>query len=231
MSSRSIQGSVHRRALLIIGRSVDRANSKDTLHVLRDFLCSNLGGAWEPDEIALVENDNVGAVLERARGMREADYALIVFRGDGQAVKQGLPWKEMKLTLPAGDMITERELNPGCPRCLQLFDCAENPLEPLLSFTRKNNLSSTRKEFDDAILHAESGVAKVQLVARPENPVSSLVAALVTATGTWAAGHLGVLGISEALMLARPRISSTDSVTYSGRRRRGHYPFAVNRIS
>ena len=161
--------------------------------------------------------------------MKAIDYALVVFKGQGEAVKQGRPWKEMKLTSPAGDIVTERELNPGSPRCLQVFDCAENSLEPVPSFARTDHLPSTRNEFDVAILRAESGLAKVQIVASAEASLFSVTAGLIKAAAAWAAGHEGILSISEALTLARPKDDATNAVVYSGERRQFHYPFAANR--
>ena len=222
---------MRRQALLVLGQSINRPNSETVLTAFREFLLSNLGGAWEPGEVAFLDNHSAGYVRGKIESMREADYALVVFRGAGQTVKQNRPWKEMQLSLPAGEIVTERELNPRSPRCLQLFDCAENSMESACSLMRTHHSLSTRSEFDDAILRAESGVAKVQLVTRAENPVSSLMADLMSTAETWAAERQGVLGIGDALTLARSRISSTDVATYSGVRRRGDYPFAANRVS
>ena len=151
MNAPTTLGRMRRQALLVLGQSINRPNSETVLTAFREFLLSNLGGAWEPGEVAFLDNHSAGYVRGKIESMREADYALVVFRGAGQTVKQ--------------------------------------------------------------------------------NPVSSLMADLMSTAETWAAERQGVLGIGDALTLARSRISSTDVATYSGVRRRGDYPFAANRVS
>jgi hypothetical protein len=222
---------VKRKALLLSSSNFD---GKKRLSVFRDFLVSPLGGFWTEQEIVLLEMPTTSAVEECIGSMASADFGLVLVVANGEEKKDERPWPEAKIDLADG-CVNERQLNPGCPRSLLLFDCVESSQEAGALRDGKAKLNQcSRIEYDRALSQAEEGLVKVFA---PKAAASlPLAPALVALAYSWAAKNQGILSLSDAIeSFSQPGIAPTTTpfpyVKYTGGRRRHTFPLCINYLS
>ncbi len=161
--------------------------------------------------------------------MSQAEFALVLVVAPGEEAKMGRPWMEIRVDID-GESLNERDLNPGCPRCLMLFDCVESSaVFPRLARLEVPSSKGTRALFDDAVMRAEGGLAKV--FAGRDAHATNLIAALMIAGIRWAQEKSGILSVGEAAD-ALPHITAQDyrapTVKYRGGRRQHDFPLCVS---
>ena len=136
------------------------------------------------------------------------------------------------------ETMSERELNPGSPWCMQIFDCCRKPIvesaesgfviEKAASFS---DYFSTRKKFARELLRCEKGLVKVFATevghgAADERSFSRVL--LEIAKETIGNCQDGVLRINDAVQLANNELPPQQTPVYMGGRRLRHFPFAVS---
>jgi hypothetical protein len=147
---------ISRKALLISaplgGRGVPGVNAD--LEATRNFLLSPRGGAWNKDEITLLENPTLEALTDAIHNS-VADYNITFFSGGGFADGSGNRF----LILNGGDFFMDTELLNDSPKQLVLVDaCREVFTEEIFHFTgRPNEFEKARMMYDKWIERCEPG--------------------------------------------------------------------------
>ena len=206
------------------------------------FLRSGYGGAWKAEEVILATDWGKEKILSAITSFADADYSVVIFAGHAHTVKTGLPWKELQLLLGTGELLMERELNPGTPRCAFVLDCCRSAaLEERVEFSVKkaaiieqiDNLQAYRVAFDQAVMSAEGGLVKIYATedgsdAEDEDSFSQH---LIFTASEWAARNRGTLSLREGVDLAAVSIAKLvpqQKPEYRGGRRLRHFPIAVS---
>jgi len=147
---------ISRKALLISAPAgAGSAHGINTdLEATRNFLLSPRGGAWNKDEITLLENPSLPEVISAVR-VSVADYNITFFSGDGFADNNGNRF----LILNDGDFFVDTELLNDSPKQLVLVDaCREAFTEEVFHFTgRPNEFEKARRMYDRWIERCEPG--------------------------------------------------------------------------
>lgn len=205
------------------------------------FLRSNEGGAWNWDEITELCTPSKTSLLKAINSARDADYAIIAYSGHGEMVEGELPWAETIVQINDTEFATERDLNPGTPRCTIILDCCRTKsklhgrtlfIESLGMEKSGENRQSYRDEYEDQFSIAESGLIKIystepNAAAADEN---SFTQHLLLCAKRWATYNQGVLTQKDAVNLALESIKHSNSQQkpeYQGGRRYRHFPLAI----
>ena len=204
------------------------------------FLHSNPGGAWTEQEIACLNHCDRDAALAAVRAANGADYSLIVFAGQGQTRKGERPWPEAHVLLGDGGSLSERDLNPGTPRCTLVFDWSNRgthesaaPSKDATPPQTEQDDAKCRALFDQALETAESGLVKIYATEAGTAPGRGLSFSqqLLQAAREWARTNHGILSLQQAVSLAAEAIQKTNPLLkpeYQGGRRLHHFPLAVS---
>ncbi len=227
-----------RKAMLIAASFEDNPipGVYSDLAMFRSFIQSNLGGAWEKNEIFIQENPMRDDVLSMINSDRNADYSLVFFAGLGEVVKMDLPWSEVRVRLNSGENIIERELNTGSPRCTLILDCSRKTAAQEERLSVKSSVLSEhgvrldfRNLYENELASAEAGLVKIYSMAVASGQHSFTQYLLNESIG-WAAKNNGTLSLANATSLARDamkRENLAQQPEYRGGRRLRHFPFAV----
>lgn len=223
-----------RKAILITTSSeTNRVHSEDS-KALYTFLQSQFGGKWEQDEIISLANPKKNEAVSAINGAKEAEYAFVMFIGRGKMTNSNLPWPEMEFLLGSNETISERELNPGSPRCTLLLACPETDsnLQGLhLPAEDPVNTTASKTAYNQALSMAESGLVKLNIFATDIGSATpSFIKYLVGETASWLTKGKGVLSLGTAINLAKAgllRDGIQMDVDYLPGRRRHDFPFAV----
>lgn len=235
------------RKAILIGASPSNQKTipgvRQDVSAWKKFLDSNTGGAWQPDEIIDASSLGKNDLLRLIQSLKSCDYVFVAFSGHSSTVKTELPWTELELALDSGELILERELNPGCPRFTLILDSCRNheflteghtksaSLEQLTEEILKRDQS--RQLFNDALLRAESG--KVTIYSTGDNSSASdkepFTQHMIFAAQNWAKNQLGIITLDQATQLGKESLNVRNpqqQPEYQGGRRRNHFPFAVS---
>lgn len=211
------------------------------MNAFSTYLKSNVGGAWASDEIICENNPTRDQIVRAVKEAITVDYTMVYFAGHGEATKSELPWTETRMYLSSGETITEREINPGSPRCTLIMDCCLRMPDPdegkLLTKTSMLSESINRgAEYHNLYMNnlsaAESGLVKI-FVTKVGNAVADLhsfTQHLLKDSNIWASNNRGILHLGEAVELAQNSMkleNSQQQPEYRGGRRLRHFPFAV----
>lgn len=228
-----------RRAILITGD----AALDEGADVMDRFLRSALGGAWRGEEVIRLVNPNRADVVSAIADAKSCDFALIYFVGQGETRKSDRPWTETHIQLQSGEMVTERDLNPGNPRCSLILDCSGHfspancpTLHPTSAPTSPagNDHDWSRSAYDEAVGAAESGVVKMFATVNGEEsrPGRTFAHHLIATATAWATKDQGLLTNDEAFaraLLTFTHETPSGKAEYRGGRRLRDFPFAVCR--
>jgi hypothetical protein len=228
--SQTIRRKMERRAILIdySPQPPPGTRREGDLNAFRDFLSSPFGGSWEKGEITSLDHVAPTDLQKAVGAATSADFALLLIVAAGEEAKMGRPWAEVQVDTSVGTL-SERQLNPGCPRCLMLLDCVglqqSAPDQPRFATLPSDQ---ARAKYDGALCDAEAGLVKV-FAPRAENAVS-LTWALMQVSRDWTITGSGVLSVDQAV----ERVQRTHnenlhapSVKYIGGRRIRDFPFCV----
>lgn len=200
------------------------------------FLRSSAGGSWNESELVITQGATRTEIKAEIEAAKETDYTLIVFIGHGQIVKTDLPWNEMQIILRNNDILLERDLNSGSPRCTMIFDCCQNTSNETALNIPKSQIapspSKSRELYEQSLQSAESGIVKIYATgAFPSSPVhASFSQTLLQGAFIWAENNKGVLSLQAGSkdILGSLLDSNNDlKFEYHGGRRMRHFPLAI----
>jgi hypothetical protein len=215
----------------------------------RQFLKSNLGGAWHEDEIISLRNPSSADVAYYIYSSFEGiDYAFTLFSGHGfiNVDHNNLQYIELK-----DKDVSILNLRNKCPKqtlivdaCRGYFSPLKKALENLLLDSYRGfsgDSFSTRNIFDDAVMRADQGWTT--LYAASENQTAldtsnggAYLLSLIGASNVWKRVNAdsNILQINSAHEIAKIYLSenfaTTQKPTMSQEKRIRHFPFAVKNI-
>lgn len=206
------------------------------------FLRSNPGGVWSTSEIYIAKDYKKDAILKLITSAKSCDYSLVVFAGHGQTLKTDMPWAEAQLLLSEGNSLSEREINPGSPRCTLIMDCCrgladeEEPTELIkeaAELERANDPDACCALFTKTLAAAESGLVKIysRAVGSATADTRSFTKHLLFGAAKWAGLSQGVLTLNEAVGRTAQGMTTSNpqqKPEYHGGRRLRHFPLAVS---
>lgn len=228
-----------RKALLINSWSErgSRETSSRDITFLASYLRTRAGGAWLEEEILRVKAVGKGEIHHAIQSLRDVDYGFILIAGNGEFIKGELPWREMRVTLASGDTLTERELNPGTPRCAIILDATAQTIlqpsetsEPAQEIAATIGTSGFRDAFDQALQSAERGFTRAYALNPAQALSQSFTRHLVKASADWLSKNQGCLYLGDAVETTARSMQAagaTDLPTYLGGRRRHDFPFGI----
>ncbi|MEI6197031.1 MAG: hypothetical protein WCS42_22170, partial [Verrucomicrobiota bacterium] len=198
-------------------------------------------GSWEPEEIICQQNPGLDSILKSVTEAKGAEYSLVYFAGHGEVVKTDLPWPETRMQLGSGQTISEREINPGSPRCTLIMDCCsrtpEQDEKKLLVRTSMllehgKDRAEFRNLYQQSLTAAESGLVKIIVtkVGGSAAGTHSFTQHLLNEANIWTSNNRGILYLGDAVELAKnsmKRENPQQQPEYQGGRRLRHFPFAV----
>lgn len=230
---------MQRRAFLIGGNYQRPDNSLSgvgsDISAWKQYLMSPYGGSWAEDEILDLSGrskDNIVSMLQVGRAI---DYSLVCFSGHGYLTKDKFGFNMTMTLVNDVDEMSERELNPGSPWCMQVFDCCRKGAEnEKVAFSNealnKSFQYNTRILFENELLKCERGLVKVFAAGEGEEADDNrsfsrvLMEVSKLMVGTC---QDGVLRIDDAVRFAQIEMPPQQTPVYLGGRRLHHFPFAV----
>lgn len=230
---------MQRRAFLIGGNYRDPANvlsgvSAD-VEAWKHYLMSPHGGSWVSDEIVDMSGWDKTLVATELQIGRAVDYALVCFSGHGHLAKDRFGFSVTMAMLNDSEEMSERDLNPGSPWTMMIFDCCRKREEPIkVAFANdaliNKSWHDTRAVFDRELLNCEKGLVKVfaadvEESASDERSFSRIL--MDVARRQVGDCNDGILRINEAVRLADVEMPPQQNPVYMGGRRLHHFPFAV----
>ena len=229
-----------RRAFLIGGNYQAPGNSLSgvgpDIAAWKQYLMSPCGGSWAEDEILDLSGGSKDEIADMLQVGRALDYSLVCFSGHGYLTKDRFGFNMTMTLIDDGVEMSERELNPGSPWCMQILDCCrkDSENEKVASFDESLNMTfryDTRALFESELLKCERGLVKVFAAdegeeAADDRSFSRVLMEVSRRMVETCQG--GVLQIDEAVRFAKAEMPPQQSPIYMGGRRLRHFPFAVN---
>ena len=230
---------MQKRAFLIGGNYQRPDNSLSgvgsDIAAWKQYLMSPYGGSWAEDEILDLSGRSKDNIVSMLQVGRTIDYSLVCFSGHGYLTKDRLGFNMTMTLINDVDEMSERELNPGSPWCMQVFDCCrKGPENEKVGFSNealnKSVQYNTRILFENEMLKCERGLVKVYAVGEDEEADDersfSRVLMAVSKEKVGSSTN-GVLHIDEAVRFANDEMPPQQNPVYRGGRRLHHFPFAV----
>jgi hypothetical protein len=133
--------------------------------ILRQFLESATGGAWESDEIIDLHTPNLDKLQAALRRAACSDYSFVSFSGHGEHLK-GMGLDESVVLLGDRTEIPVSRLNPGSSRCTIVADSCrgirvleERVARGMVKLARGDSSTRSRHRalFDEQLDGAEAG--------------------------------------------------------------------------
>lgn len=230
---------MQRRAFLIGGNYQRPDNSLSgvgsDISAWKQYLMSPYGGSWAEDEILDLSGRSKDNIVSMLQVGRTIDYSLVCFSGHGYLTKDRLGFNMTMTLINDVDEMSERELNPGSPWCMQVFDCCRKGLEnEKVAFSNEALNASfqhnTRALFENELLKCERGLVTVYAADEGEGAADERSFSRVlmgVSKDKVGASTNGVLHIDEAVRFANAEMPPQQNPVYKGGRRLHHFPFAV----
>ena len=230
---------MQRRAFLIGGNYQRPDNSLSgvgpDIATWKQYLMSSCGGSWAEDEILDLSGSSKGNIVSMLQVGRTVDYSLVCFSGHGYLTKDRFGFNMTMTLIDDVVAMSERELNPGSPWCMQIFDCCRRDPEneKVGVCDEAINMShpyDTRIMFENELSKCERGLVKVfateegHAAADIKSFSRTLVEIARSAVETC---QDGILPIDDAVRLAQTEMPPQQRPVYLGGRRLHHFPFAV----
>ena len=230
---------MQRRAFLIGGDYQRPDNSLSgvgaDIAAWKQYLMSPCGGSWAEEEIFDLSGSSKETIVSMFQVGRTVDYSLVCFSGHGYLTKDRFGFNMTMTLINDVDEMSERELNPGSPWCMQVFDCCRKWSEnEKVGFSKEAFNASfqhnTRALFENEMLKCEKGLVKVfaagegQAAADKKSFSRTLIEIARSAVETC---QDGILRINDAVRFAQTEMPPQQTPVYLGGRRLHHFPFAV----
>lgn len=132
----------------------------------KGFFLSNLGGAWEPEEIEVLVCPYAFQVDAALKKLTLADYSMVVFCGHGYSRKSGATMVELRANCDYDSI----KFNQGARKHTVILDCCRAIYEPIFESSQE------RYDLKDSMEHS---TARNQARKRFENAVQSCPPGLV----------------------------------------------------
>jgi len=146
---------IMKRKAVLIGCSPPQnpcAKVNSDVSLIKDILLSLWGGAWQDDEIQIVDTPTASEITKHIEWAKGADYSIVYFAGHGQIRKGRFPWKETHVQTHDMKFLPESDLNPGTPWCSQIFDCCRGIDESILiEKFASTKLSTLKGKFETTV--------------------------------------------------------------------------------
>jgi hypothetical protein len=219
---------------------------------LREWLLSNQGGAWEPNEIKTFSNPTHAELKPYLAHQTSCDYAFTAFAGHGYMVKAEYGGHDTVVCLRDGEDLRVKALNPGNKRCTIVADCCRNLIVDIPSelikealtyrakaFSEYDDRVRCRALFDSSVSGAEEGAVylyscdKNQTAADDDDDGGLFTFNLLKAAGEWVSRQPrnAVLRLDAAFATAKARTMAMEPQQHPEMppvRRLVHFPFAVS---
>jgi hypothetical protein len=240
-----------RKALLIESSRLtgqpDLPGARIDIRNWRSFLRSDVGGAWNDDEIISLNNPSWPALQGQLILQSSTDYVFITFSGHGEHIREK-DIDESKIYLTENDKVLVRQINPGNPRCTFIIDACRGLVTPealpvaiAMSISKAvSDRQAYRDLFDAAIEQAEKGIIRVFSCSIDEAAGESAISggyyttALMDCCTDWHRSHDSgkryYYPINSAHDCASSRTTERNKQQhpqYNGGRRNKHFPLAV----
>lgn len=238
---------MNRKAILISasgkeGEKGHLAGTKKDVHHLTQFLESNIGGAWEYNEIDSYNDPSYSTI--KALKDAEHDFTLTLISGHGGIYKKD---QNLYLEIDGIDYKKTDFINKS-KRQLMVLDCCrsyfDEPLsEKMASFSLENASADTdlsrifREAYCEEVSSADEGIIFLYSCAAgqaaDEDPEHGayFINSLIESGNVWAKNNYGSMDVYDALTAAKSVIKkypTTQSPEISGSKRRKWFPFCVN---
>jgi hypothetical protein len=231
---------------LVPGQRPLRGVAQD-LTLLRGWLESNSGGAWESDEILTLNDPGQQQLRKHIEYAGAADYAFVAFSGHGFAVDHSIEGAQVCILdgdIPIGSIL------PAAARCTVIIDACRTLEVPDVLKKARDVLGGIEEDLVDRTDYRALFDLTVQMCERGRIVMTSCAAdeaaaetpsgglftrSLVLSAEAWARknkrGKLDALSMSAAFDAAASLTSAHEPQPHPeyipGRRRR-HFPFAVS---
>lgn len=230
---------MQRRAFLIGGNYQRPDNSLSgvgsDISAWKQYLMSPYGGSWAEDEILDLSGRSKDNIVSMLQVGRTIDYSLVCFSGHGYLTKDRFGFNMTMTLIDDVVAMSERELNPGSPWCMQILDCCRRDPEnekvgvcdEAIDMSHQHD---TRILFENEMLKCERGLVKVYAAGEDEEAAderSFSRVLMAVAKDKVGASTNGVLHIDEAVRFANDEMPPQQNPVYRGGRRLHHFPFAV----
>ncbi len=203
----------------------------------KQYLMSSYGGCWNEDEIIDLSGESKEHIHSALQAGRAVNYSLVCFSGHGYLAKDRFGFNVTMTLIDDAAEMSERELNPGSPWTMMIFDCCRRSLDQekvACSNEARNTIPhiNTRVLFENEMLKCERGLVKVFAASEGEaaDDDRSFSRVLIEVAKSKVGTHgYGVLNISDAVSFAKAEMAmvSKQKPVYLGGRRLHHFPFAV----
>lgn len=131
----------------------------------KNFFLSNLGGAWEPEEIETLVCPFAVQVDASLKKLTLADYSMVVYCGHGYSRKNGVTMVELRTNCD----YDSTKFNQGAYKHTVILDCCRAIYEPIYESTQerydlKDSMEHStarniaRKKFDNAVQNCPTGI-------------------------------------------------------------------------
>lgn len=231
---------MQRRAFLIGGNYKEPENLLAgvgaDIAAWKSYLMSSCGGSWTDDEIVDMSGWDKNLITAALQVGRAVDYSLVCFSGHGHLAKDRFGFNVTMALIDDSIEMSERELNPGSPWTMMIFDCCRKSEETVKIALANESLNSkflydTREIFERELLKCEKGLVKVfaadvEESADDDRSFSRIL--MDVAKEQVGSCEDGVLRINEAVRLADSEMEPQYNPVYMGGRRLHHFPFAVS---
>lgn len=242
---------ITRRAILIGAPSVKPELPGVTRDVedIRNFLCSNKGGAWRQNEVLTLLDPTKMDVLKAIRESEDIDYVFITCSGHGEhQIGASSLGGQTVMHLNEKETISIDSVNPKNRRHLVVVDVCRNlvkitaklekALESLSLRLESTQYVDYRKAFDDAVMNTSEGrivaySCDINQSAGDDGNGGVFTQALLDSPTQFrkhANNNYGIVDINQAFERAKSetyRINAPQSPVFNAGRRREFFPFAV----
>lgn len=129
---------------------------------MKHWLAGNAGGAWNDDEIRVLNNPTPALIAAWHARAGQADFAFVAFSGHGRIVEDWTGNRTQMITVGSNQEIDFLSLRPASPKTILICDACRE-VHPLLTFNERVEKAMkfarahepfTRQQYRDAFEYA-----------------------------------------------------------------------------
>jgi hypothetical protein len=198
---------------------------------LREWLESNIGGAWNSDEIKVLSNPSPADVRNAVKEASNSSFSFVTFSGHGEITQDQYGTRRQKIIVGTGESMDLTELKPSSPKNVIICDSCRIVREivqmsrtvkaALLLENRATRFQryQYRERFDSAVANANPGTWSMYGCSpnqfSNEDPLNGglFTISLITEGAKWTEGQDGsaTLYVEEAFELAKSAVTALKS--------------------